>query len=107
MTTFRLRHFLTFLFHSRNEHVVGFREFAASAKSCFVPDLSSIVYSEGVRLILRAADRLFYIQENAFSEGMYLHMLKQEIADSKVGPFMREQIEAEIFDPLFDDLIQD
>lgn len=62
-----------------NEHVKGFKEFASSGESCFVPNLSAIAHAEGVRLIMRAADRLYYIQENTLSSGMYLHMLRQEV----------------------------
>lgn len=78
MTIYKLRHFAVFLFQSMNEHLDGLREIAATGRTPFAPELSAIAHAEGVRLILRAADRTFYIHENSFSSGMYLSMLREE-----------------------------
>jgi hypothetical protein len=79
-----------FLFQSLNEHVEGLRDFANTGVTPFAPNLSAITFADGVRLILRAADRVYYIQENAFSQGMYLSMLKEEAAGTpRQGEFMR------------------
>jgi hypothetical protein len=72
MKIYKMRHFAIFLFQSLNEHVDGLKEFAATGRTPFVPNLSAIEHSLGVSLILRAAERAFFLQESSFSQGMYL-----------------------------------
>jgi len=64
MSVYKLRHFAVFLFQSLNGHVDGLKEFAATGRSPFVEDLLTIPHSKGVLLILRAAERVFFIEEN-------------------------------------------
>jgi hypothetical protein len=61
MSVYKLRHFAVLLFQTLNEHVEGLRHFAASGRSeMFAGDLSKIPHAQGVRLILRATDKLYY-----------------------------------------------
>ncbi len=76
MGLYKLRHFAVFLFQTLNEHVEGLRVVAASGTTVFAPSLNVIVHSEGVRLIMRAADKLYFQERHGFSQGMYLSMLK-------------------------------
>ena len=105
MQFYKLHHFLIFLFQSMNEHVTGFKDHILFGKTIFPPNLQNIAYSEGVRLILRAADHHYFIQEKAFSHGMYLQMIKEEASHVKAGPFLSQLIVEEMADPLFDDLL--
>jgi hypothetical protein len=74
---YKLRHFAVFLFQTLNDHVEGLREFASTGRTLFASNLSAVPHSEGVKLLLRAAERTFFMEENYFSQGMYLQMLKE------------------------------
>lgn len=78
MILYKLRHFVMFLLQSQNESISGFHEALRSGRTAFIADLDKIEHSEGVKLILRAADRHFYMEMNGYSFGMYMNMLKED-----------------------------
>jgi hypothetical protein len=58
----------------------------------------------GISLLLRKADRDFYLSEGSISFGMYLGILREEISQGRGGTQLKLQLEAEQYDILFDDI---
>jgi len=65
---------------SLNEEVTSFKEAVATGESPFPPSLSQIEHSKGVLLLMRKADRDFYLNSGTISFGMYLGILREEIS---------------------------
>lgn len=102
MSTYKLRHFATFLFQMMNQGVKGLPEIFASARGPYLGSLDTIAHAEGVKLILSVVDQFYYLDMNGYSLGMYLTMLREETG--RPGALMQPRAaQATSYDPLFDD----
>jgi len=67
MGAYKLRHFALFLFQSLNDALPGMKEAITAERTIFMRDINLIEHAEGVKLIMRAADRNYYITLNSYS----------------------------------------
>lgn len=68
-----------------NEELPSFKEAVAMGNTPFPRNLSSIDFAEGVMLVMRAADRNYFLLQRGLSFGMYLNVLREEMASGRGG----------------------
>ena len=103
MNLYKLRHYAMFLFQALNEHLPGMQEAIQQGRTAFVRDMNQIDQAEGVKLIMKAADRNYYMTINGFSLGMYLNMVREDQDSKRIGA-LQSQITDDRYDSLFDDI---
>lgn len=87
---YKLRHFIIFLLQSLNEMSSGLKEAIATGNSPFPPDLKKLDHANGVALLMRMADREFYLSRQGLSQGMYINVLKEELSQFRGGDALRQ-----------------